>query len=420
MPRESERIQERETGFAAVTWRVVKAVSKIAIPGFVLGVVLLLVGEHTMGQVLLLPELAKELGTGFIVASIAVFGYEYLRDVSDVVTAEADFREQIALLKEINERSSDRALREDLLRVLRDHENFADALVGTIQSGVDIRARAQKHSADHHGVEPDILRSDACLNLLADLTRDSLASVAEKLNVFHSEISRRYIAKAGHEYRFPDPRVIAGNVLSMMLSSLDRGDYYKSVANVLFYKQDLMDMFERAAEAACDRGITIRRIFNVSNFESEPMSDTRFIECKTIIRKHLELQDKIDKLHPGGYRIRFYGNALHPLVKDRYTFYPPDCPHLVELPESFFGLFCNRTQKSTLLFYAVEPHRASRAWLAFRDQNDPSERIFDAMWDSAAAAPNPFAKDRFEKNWLASTVAQLRGTPSGSGMAEGI
>ena len=414
---ETDTETSRKTRFAAVTRRVWVAVWKIVIPGAALGLVFIILGETIKTSTEVGGALLEEIGTGFIVACISVFGYEYLRDVSGVIEAQEEFRGQIALLQQISERASDQALRDDLLRVLRNHKKLADAVAGTVQHAVQICTRSKDDSLEPLRGESDVLHSGACLNLLADLTHDSLSSIAEALNSFHDDVSRRYISPNGHEYRLPDSREIAGKVLSMLLSSLDSGDYYKSVANVLFYKNTLMSMFQRAAEVACARGVIIQRLFNVSNFEQGQLSPERFKECKGIIRAHLLLQKKIEARHPGGYQIRFYGGALSPFVNEQFN--PADCPHLAaELPCSYFGLFCNKSRNSALLFFAKEPHRASRAWLAFRDLSDPTDSYFDRMWNVAESAPNPFAGEHFNNDWLDSTVLQLNGrTPDPGGAA---
>lgn len=421
MPRELDTEATRKERFAVVTRRVWIAVWKIVLPGAILGVVFMLLGEATKPHIDVIPALLAELGTGFIVACIAVFGYEYLRDVSGVIEEQDEFRRQVALFKEINERAADQALSDDLLRVLN-HPKLTGELVATVQQAIDINARsrlvhASPGMASAAGLEPIILHSDACLNLLADLTHDSL-TFAQTLNQFHEDVSNRYVAPGGRDYSLPDPREVAGKVLSMLLSSLESGDYYKSVANVLFYEHTLMAMFEHAAAAACDRGVVIQRLFNVSNFEEGALGMQRFQVCKNIIRAHQFLQKRIEARHPGGYQIRFYGSALGAFVHEQFN--PVNCPHLAELPQAYFGLFCKKTQNANLLFFAREPQRASRVWLAFRDQSDPSEAYFDQMWTVAAAAPNPFAGERFDPGWLASTVAQLNHHASDQGEAAGI
>lgn len=405
MPRENaDTMGERH--FAEVTRRVWMAVWKIVLPGAALGVAFMLAGELTPAFAHVGGTLLKEIGTGFIVACISVFGYEYLRDVSGVIEAQDEFRQQIALLKTISERVSDEALRDDLLRVLN-HQHLANELVVVVQHAIDICARSNAEGAQPESSEPQVLPGRAFLGLLAELTHDSLSSITETLKWFHEDVSKRTISPLGHEYLFPDTRVIAGKVLSMLLSSLGSGDYYKSVANVLFYKNTLMSKFEHAAEAACARGVVIQRLFNVSNFEHGPMSAERLRECKSIMHAHLALQKKIDMKHPGGYQIRFYGRALIDFVHEQFN--PADCPHLaVELPRCYFGLFCQKSRNATLLFFAKEPHRASRAWLAYRDASDPSETYFDRMWAVAQAAPNPFRGNQFAEHWLDETVAQLK------------
>ena len=418
MPRELDTEATREERFAVVTRRVWYAVWKIVLPGAILGVVFMLLGEATKPHIEVIPALLAELGTGFIVACIAVFGYEYLRDVSGVIEEQDEFRRQVALFKEINERAADQALNDDLLRVLN-HPKLTGELVATVQQAVEINARSRAMHAepDRAGAAgPNILHSNACLNLLADLTHDSL-TFAETLNLFHEDVSNRYVSPGGHDYSLPDPREVAGKVLSTLLSSLESGDHYKSVANVLFYQHTLMAMFEHAAAAACDRGIVIQRLFNVSNFEQGALSAQRFQSCRNIIRAHCSLQRRIEAKHPGGYQIRFYGSALGDFVHEQYN--PVNCPHLAALPRSYFGLFCKNKQNATLLFFAREPQRASRVWLAYRDQSDPSEAYFDQMWKVAATAPNPFAGDQFDPGWLAPTVARLQAARD-QGEAAGI
>jgi len=429
MPREHGSHETEEERFAKITRRVWKAVWKIVAPGAALGLVFMLFGaqlaDHkTYGDVA--ASLLGEIGTGFIVACIAVFGYEYLRDVSGVIEEQREFRDQVALFKEINERAADQALGDDLLRVL-EHADLTNQVVATVQQAVDIKERSRTRKADpgtaRSGMPasshtPDILHGDACLSLMADLAGESV-KFAETLNFFHEDVSNRTFVPEGREYALPDPREIAGKVLSLLLSSLESGDYYKSVANILFYEQTLMRMFEDAAEAACDRGINIQRLFNVSNFEGVALSREQFVKCKGILHAHFELQKKIAAKHRGIYEIRFYGSALKPFLNEP-PFRDDHCPHLATLPRSYFGLFCKKTQDLSLLFFAKEPQRASRVCLAFRNKYDPTEAYFDQMWKVAAIAPNPFAADQFHDNWLDATVATLSQGHGNQGDAAGI
>jgi len=405
MPKDIDTLAAREARFSVLTRQVWVAVWKIVLPGAVLGIVFLIAGEIIPNLPHVISALLKEIGTGFIVACIAVFGYEYLRHVSGVVEAQAEFRDQISLLKEISERASHDALREDLRRVLMNHKKLSDAVVETVQPAVDMCDRSRADVLDPASSGANILQCGSCLNLLAEVAHDSLLSIANTVNSFHDDVLKRYISPGGHEYRLPDSREIAGKVLSLLLSSLERGDYYKSVANVFFYQNTLMGKFEKAAEAACGRGIVIQRVFNLTNLESGPLSEERFRECRAIIRAHLLLQKKIEEKHRGGYQIRFYGSALSPFVHE--CFNPADCPHLSALPRSYFGLFCQKSRNANLLFFACDPNRASRVLLALRDQNDPTESYFDRMWRVAEAAPNPLEGEAFKKNWLDTTVANL-------------
>jgi len=422
MPREIDRETAPDQGMKAVTGRVVKEVWKIAVPGFVLGLAFMALGEFTKERIYhVFPALFAELGTGFIVAAIAVFGYEYLRDVSGVVVEQENFKQQVALFKKINERAAEQALNDDMLRVVK-HAKLSEELYETAQQAVAINARSSNGGANPGtfrpgSPEPPILHSEACLNLLAELTHDSM-TFSKRLNAFHADVASRSAAPDGYSYSLPDPRAVAGRVLSMLLSSLESEDHYKSVANVLFYEQTLMNMFEQAAEIACGRGIVIQRLFNVTNFEQFPPSEQRFHECRDIIRQHFDVQRRIHERHPNRYQIRFYGGALDAFLPKLFN--EETCPHLAELPHAYFGLFCKQRQKATLIFHAREPQRASRVWLAFRNQNDPSEAYFDRMWDLAALAPNPFAGTRFNNNWLDSTVAQLNNRTSDGGQAAGI
>lgn len=399
MPRESDTQVTRDDRFAKVTQRVWKDVWKIVLPGAVLGVLSMLLGQFAESQhVQFVPQLLHEVGTGFIVACISVFGYEYLRDVSGVVKEQDEFRTQVAMFKQINDRDSRTALRDDVLLLL-DHQRLADELVETVKQAVAIYQREKDDAPKRRRGESVLLQSEPCLTLLADLTHDSLSPIAQTLNAFHNDVSHRETSGNGHEYRMPDPRDIAGKVLSMLLNSLDDGDYYKSVANVLFYENTLMQRFILAAEAACEKGVVIKRLFNVSNFEMEQPSAECYRECQAIIRDHLDLRDRIQARHRGRYEIRFYGRALQKKVY--VPFNRTSCPHLAVLPLSYFGLFRQKSRDTSLLFFAKEPNRASNVWLAVRDQNDPTDNYFDQMWKAAETAPNPFENDQFDKDWLA-------------------
>jgi hypothetical protein len=399
-------------------------VGKLIRFGILFGLILIPVGEYlahaanpehspfgtlTAWQVLLLSAggpLLRELGTALLISAVAIFGYEFVRHVSGIIEQERALNKEIDLI----ERAYHKPLLDDwehnvrceLCRLFK-HEGLADALLEPIGHARSIYLRKERQPAQHQ-------YDETWLNFLCDLVKTNMTPISGAVAQYHERIVARDDTPWGAHYEIPDARDISGNVLVMLLSSLNEGDSYKSVSNICFYDDALMSKLRGATETACAKGITIYRLFDLSslNIEDAAPSDETFNKCKRLLNEHFALAEKVNKIPDGGrYHIRFFGKGLkEEMVLPNFN--PKRSSHLNEVPGSYFGLFCHRDDNTSLLFVAEEPQRASCARLAYCKQDDATQAFFDEMWRVTRFVRNPFAGAAFDRRWLVDGINELR------------
>lgn len=388
----SDSSPDKDNNPAKSTW---KSVGIFASIGVVIGIALLVpaYGLHS-GDQTLAHHIFRDVGIGFIVAALSVFGYEFVRHVSGAIREAKDFKEAsdnilvastgIQLLVE------KAALPLCLERTFAKDKHLRDCLIDL--TGFSYQLSRSQDNREY-------------LEFLTWIIKECALTSAEKLTGLRESIENEIWNK---EFSYPmlDNRTIVARLLRMQFQKLDKDDQYDSITNALFYDDRRLTEFENAIERAKEKGVKIRRLFNVTNFEDDAAligSTEKFGEAKEVVQRHLALA----KENPQVYEVRFLGQNIYSAAKIRFA---PEYHFLDRLPRSYFGLFRFNSKRHTVVF-SPKNHKSLSEIEMMALNSDLPRKVFDGLWNICAGAPNPFLAESFDKAWADNFVKNLGATP---------
>jgi len=344
--------------------------------------------------------IVKDLGLGLIVAAIAVFGYEFLTHISGVVEEAGRLRagylsldDATGQLKSAIRNSNPReAFREDI-RTLFPEPELRRPLRKLVERALELKDEEIPKVTNEY------------LQFLGWFIKEFALTNAEELVDLQKSIGEKNQTKV-FEYKAPDTREVASNILAAHMRSLSMHDSYDSVSNVLFYEENRMFVLHAAMKEAFQRGVKVRRIFNVSNFEVDEKQGlkqpNKFKIAKDIMDRHMRLAEESDGL----YEIRFFGQDIKNKGLIKTEFHPREYRHLTKLPLLYFALFYHHMIESRILFI-VEDSELSKMELAYCEETNPSVQLFEELWGLCNGTPNPFEGDAFNPEWLGEHCQRL-------------
>jgi hypothetical protein len=399
---------ERLMGQVQLVWQ---KVGKFISIGFLIGVTLVVMGDLGGKH---LPEIIhedimrndviefslilscliiKDLGLGLIVAAIAVFGYEFLTHISGFVN-EADrlkggyysLDAATTQLKSAIRNSNPReAFRQDI-HILFPERELREPLCELVERTLELKDKEIPKVTNEY------------LKFLGWFITQFALSNAEELLDLQKSIREKNQTKV-FEYRSPDTHEVASRILAAHMRSLSKHDSYDSVSNVLFYEEERMFVLHAAMKDAFLRGVKVRRIFNVSNFEMDEKLRLKYPNKFEIAKKILDRHMRLVEDSEGLYEIRFFGQDIKNKGLIKTEFNPREYNHLKKLPLLYFALFNHHMIESRVLFIVEDP-KLSKMELAYCEATNPSVQLFEELWGLCNGTPNPFEGDAFNPEWL--------------------
>jgi hypothetical protein len=262
-----------------------RSVGMLSVLGLLIGLALVAVADLLHAHETIYLTILEHVGMGFIVAAIAVFGYEW-RSHSKI-TLELSSR-LTSLLVATGKEALDRALDEliptenrDLPAVLRGFSQDCRSVILAISSLALSTRRLDHHYASFlAGLHRSIVKQNA--DGLLDLQAGRLAM-----------------------FQAPDTgAVLADEILAAQMRATQKQECYQAISDLASWKDKKLDDFLAASVAALKRGVHIQRIFNITDaiVGSFGTSD------EAVLRRHLELaQQWKPKRGRPGYEVRLYG-----------------------------------------------------------------------------------------------------------------
>ena len=369
---------------------------------FVLGIGLLLLGDSltqnlsftaavTEGKLWL--EVLREVGLAFIVAAIAVFGYEHLHHATRTFEQQRKLEYEVMALTKLRQQEEERASGEALTTLdthlglifpNREHDHFRAAVSKLLMDVAKIRGKADSMECSKESAE--YIKYVAWL--VQKFGGQEASNLAQLLN------------RMGGSYEFtpPDRREVARRILIAQMNCMGEGDGYDSIASVFLYAKDGGQM-STATEQAVERGLKVQRIFNVSVLEEDPqrLRGKHYSNLQSLI----QAQEDLSRRCPDRFAIRFFGRAAFAHVDDDLI--EEARVQRRELDKTYYGLFTRRDGES-LLFRADtdDPTLLTLRYCGDRaedgEQNGLS-RLFVHLWTLCDDAPNPFQKPSFDPKW---------------------
>lgn len=393
-----------------------KPVKPLIIGGFIVGVICAAGGDY-LGKLVEYKTIwdsflaflflaIKEIGIGLLVASVAVFGYEYSQhvrgdferqqkqegalrslDAATAILQDVDLTK--ASLEKIKNdfiliRSEDVVkAREKILNLSldnsEDEERFKNLIIKLIKNAQSLK-------------KTDTIFSESYLRFIVWLSENIVLLNATQLSRLE-QYSDTPLEATSWAFSLPSTKFVAGQMLGFQLNSLQQGDSYQTISNVLLWDGRDFDFFWSATEEACKRGVIIERLFNLCNLiDDEILLKATFHKAKNIINKHKQLE----KVSNGKYTVRFFCKKQAEKILSTYKHLPSgivdsdfDIP---AMHKTNFGIFTHVTdRKNDVVAFRVKDTQLSR--MSISRKVDDVERCitrFQMMWAISGQVPDPF------------------------------
>jgi hypothetical protein len=371
-----------------VLLRVLKSHGLFVVAGFLLGVLFVIVSkfipfiwefiELSMKGKSTASLIVKETGVGLIVASIAVFGYEWRSHSKHALELSQKLEKMLAA-------KGEEALDESLTALLSGDEDtdlFRENIIDFVKTANNLSNKQT----------PDTVQYLRVLSWIFDQTVKKNAG--NLVGLVEDD------AGAEWHYNVPKPAEVAGRILGAQIKVLSSGDSYDSISTVDFWRDDSLDyFFNKTKEAVTRNNVIVRRIFNLCNIndlskevikaksnnkKGKPYKVNEVIKKKldsitNILERHKELADQSN----GNYKIQFLSSFQTAAIIDTQTEFSKK-----ELEDTHFGLFRNSSSKQIIKFVA-ETTSLSKMGLGYCHSKDKEVKMFEVLW-KASSEEDPF------------------------------
>jgi hypothetical protein len=406
---ENKLSDEREEEFR----KFKKRLNWIIITGLIAGTILTVLGEkYGKAPIAYLESISsvlasfvmhailvlKEIGMGLIVSAIAVFGYERLNRLHD------EFKRR--KLEEGTFKSLDEAVKALTSGMHPPEEVYKSALQQLLPKELRIREMIERFTNDviAIGNQKTVYREQH-LAFVAWLLEKTLVEITHSLADLHNGIMRRSEYYVWNHTNL-DSSLVAPHILTYTMESIQvSGGSYDSISNVLFWEGDRMLTFFDETEKCLQRGLRIRRVFNVTNFDRDQQLRTaKFKIAKDIVQRHLELQKKYKN-----YSIRFFGEKIHTdgLISVKLTL-PATLQFLTDkFPAITYGMF-RHSPGNLVTVCNIVGDRLENMFMTICGESSPLVGLFEEIWKHAEGARNPFAGNVYDAGWLDQHCKRLK------------
>jgi hypothetical protein len=369
--------------------------------------------------------LLEDIGLGLTVAGISVFGFEWLSHLNtalkkigmleaalcDVVRLTEDIKKLTTLIAFL-EKQSGRT--DDLLESLEkaSGSSFSVCLAGLF-------SESEEEKKFQHAVERIIKHALELKRSKTRLGQQYLMVIfwflerAARYTHALAEVVRRD-TDARWIYRPPRSTDVASQILAHHMKAMSKGDRYDTLSSVRFWTDDRMKHFFDETVKALDRGVKVRRLFNLGGYEDDAAK--RLLQEKSIadaLRRHTDLAARVGER----YQVRF---MTKPTADEIFAkLQKAEKIKDITNKESFycfsFGLFHHKAESGdeerteVVRFRAIgeDISELRIRYVGYADEDEEGDLIFDEMWELCPSNMRQFAHElRDPYNSVAVELAQ--------------
>lgn len=343
--------------------------------GFTSGTILIILRHHwdpMMGNKVF-GVIGEHLGMGLIVASVAVFGYEWRSQSKEAMELS---KRLVVSIDEVRKAKKEIALVDGLLRIVGDKglaqldtvlvsilgeesRNFIEDLKSLVDSVFTIQSR-------------ETWMKYAYVDFIKKLFNEYIVSNAKELRHVND-------GGKGHFILPSTAGLTADSLLAAHIRKAIAGDSYDVISDIGSWRDSKLKVFEKDSDDAVARGVTIRRTFNFFLHGHPDSRDHSFKDiCDRTIRTLIVHKDKAFKSN-GKYQVRFFW------TEERKEFQAlTDSSLSVDAQHWHFGLFKRNAAPQVVTRFKVERTNLSDMEVNSNESDIRGDaELFETYWDAS-------------------------------------
>ena len=295
------RLRQESRGFIEVS----KSEWFIVLLGMTIGVGFILIPHyfsslldqhHTTGLVI------EHLGLGFIVSSIAVFGYEWRSHARNVIELSKKLHKSLEDVERIRKTMILSKAQVDVLTTSAEEalDSSLKVYIGEDWAALreDLKALI---NAVYHVQQHKTWVRDRYLKVVQWLLHESVVDNAQSFVYLTDQHPH-----GEQHFKVPIPPKIADQILTTQMELMERGDTYDVISDITSWRDNALDEFRKESLRALLEGVKVRRVFNRFRLDLPISTDPAYGEmCKKTadtLREHLRYSKEYR-----GYEIRILG-----------------------------------------------------------------------------------------------------------------
>ncbi len=306
----------------------------------------------------------EHLGVGFLVSSIAVFGYEWSGHLNKTIHVGDKLRQELERIHLLHSSIGRDSIQQGLDEVFTPKKEGTQDVIRSLMALIDIIVKLEAQNDRNYINFISVLLDEMVVrnaNILVEIDHDD------------GNVSRHFTL---------DLAECAAKLLVAQMDSMQEGGEYLVVSDVLSWRGDQLDKFQEATRRAIEKGVKVSRVFNLSRDEKR----LAWSEVSSILKKHCrDAQNMKSKDGAPGYEVRFV-LGREDLIEESGD--------RIDLLTQHFGLF---VQGDSTLRIRVE--KADLSDLSFsRSHKSDDQRRFRRIYDAAEKLPED-AVDTLAPRW---------------------
>jgi hypothetical protein len=324
----------------------------------------------------------EHLGVGFLVSSIAVFGYEWSGHINKTLNVGDRLREEVARIHLIREDVGRSAIERGFQEILSADDQSAQDAENTID--VVHHFMAIVDSVRHLNDQKNSTYIKFVSVMLDELIINNAHTLVE-IGHYEGNVERHFKL---------DSVACAVKLLTAQIDSMgrktkdaendlvQRSDEYLVVSDLISWKDDRLADFQEATKNAIGRGVKVKRVFNLLRDERE----LAWEEVSHILKQHCK-----DAKDIAGYEVRY--------ILDNRGLRKRSAEN-IDLVKQHFGLFVQGDSRSTLRIEVKEPDLSDLSFGRTSKVHEKEDlRRFQRIWDMAEPITDETAVDALGARW---------------------
>lgn len=331
-----------------------------------------------MARVIL--DILRDLGVGFFVAAAAGIGFEGLHQSVGDAAKELEIQQKIDALIDVAEKMKHfanplLAVSDHLDAILPDvkYREIKDGIKGMIEVMAEMRSHDKESCPGLEGVE--------YVALVDWMLDEYVLSGAKDLANLLRALNPQQMDHCG-SYEPPDRKSLAQRIFAAQMRSMKCGDEYHSLTNLRLYEGGDAKMFIDATKDALQKGVSIRRLFNVCELEADNSPMLNWVTVCKMIR------DQVSLFSDGKFQARVLRGKEAALV-DREITNGCNLPNVDAVRNLYFGIFVHR-QGGAVVFRASPTDITKLSLDAFQGLKKvkPTMDLFEYLWNISCPVEN--------------------------------